>query len=783
MIGRRLRRKEDPRLLRGQGQYLHDLTLPGMLHLAFVRSPHAHARITRIEAARARSLPGVEAVFTASDLAARPIEPAFAGEGYHSAGWPALARERVRFVGDPVAVVAARDRYVAEDAADLVEVEYEPFPAIASVEAARHAGGPLVHETVPGNEYFRRDHVQGDVEKAFAAAPIVVSGTFRHQRLAGAPMEGRGVAAEWDPRGGPGGHLTVWASTQTPHSLKSGLARFLDLPESAVRVIVPDIGGGFGPKMHLYPEDLVTAAVARALGRPVKWVEDRRENLVTMTQAREQVIQASLAVAKDGRILALRADVACDSGAYSMFPLTAVLEPMGTVQIMPGPYRVPAYAYTTRAMATNKCPVGAYRGVGMTVGVFVMERLMDKAAAAAGPDPAEIRRRNFIGDDEFPYTAPSGLIYDSGRFADTLAAALAAFDYPDARREQARRRAEGRMIGIGMSAFVEYTGMGSKTFARRGMLEMRGYDSASVKVDMTGTARVSVSCPSQGQGHETAFAQLAAGELGLDPAAVVVVQTDTDVVPMGSGTFASRAVVAGGGALMQAAAQIKTKAVAIAAHLLEASPGDVAVADGRFFVRGSPERALPWMEVARVAHAPGPAGLPVGIEPGLEASSTYDPPPAAFGNGAHLAMVEVDRETGQVKILRYVIAEDCGPMLNPLIVEGQTHGGLAQGLGEALYEEVIHDDAGQLLTATFMDYLIPTAMEVPPVQIVHLETPSPNTIRGFKGVGESATIGSPACVANAVSDALGRAMDTLPMTPGRIVEWIRPLTRAAEVNA
>ena len=781
-VGRPLRRKEDPRLLRGQGQYLHDLTLPGMLHLAFVRSPHAHARITRVETAPARGLPGVEAVFTASELPTRPIEPAFGGDGYHSTGWAALAHERVRFVGDPVAVVAARDRYVAEDAADLVEVEYEPQPAVASVEAARRTNAPHVHATVPGNVYFSRDHVHGEVEKIFADARIVVSGTFRHQRLAGAPMEGRGTAAEWDPRG----RLTVWASTQTPHSLKSGLARFLDLPESAVRVIVPDIGGGFGPKMHLYPEDVVTAAVARALGRPVKWIEDRRENLVTMTQAREQVIEASLAVAKDGRILALRADVACDSGAYSVFPLTAVLEPMGTVQIMPGPYRVPAYAYTTRAVATHKCPAGAYRGVGMTVGVFVMERLIDKAAAAVGLDPAEIRRRNFIAGDEFPYTTPSGLVYDSGRFADTLAAAFAAFDYPDARREQARRRAEGRMMGIGMSTFVEYTGMGSKTFARRGMLEQRGYDSATVKVDMTGTARVSVSCPSQGQGHETAFAQLAAGELGLDPAAVVVVQTDTDVVPEGSGTFASRAVVAGGGALMQAAAQIKTKAVAIAAHLLEASPGDVAVADGRFFVRGSPERALTWMEVARVAHAPGPAGLPGGIEPGLEASSTYDPPPAAFGNGAHVAMVELDRETGQVKILRYVIAEDCGPMLNPLIVEGQTHGGLAQGLGEALHEEVIYDDAGQLLTATFMDYLIPTAMEMPllrHVQTVHLETPSPNTIRGFKGMGESATIGSPACVANAVSDALGRAVDTLPMTPGRIVEWIRPQTRAAEVKA
>lgn len=778
LIGQPLRRKEDPRLLRGQGRYLHDLVLAGMLHLAFVRSPHAHAAITRIDTARARSLPGVEGVFAGFDLRVLPIEPAFDGDGYRSAGWPPLAHERVRFLGEPVVVVAARDRYVAEDAADLVEVEYEPLPVVASVDAARHPGATLVHDTVPGNVYYRRDHAQGDVEKAFAKAPVIVSGTFRHQRLAGAPMEGRGIAAEWDPRG----RLTVWASTQAPHALRTGLARCLDLPESAVRVVVPDVGGGFGPKMHLYPEDVIAAAVARALRRPVKWIEDRRENLLSMTQAREQAIDASLAVTEDGRILALRAEVACDSGAYSTYPLTAALEPMGTVQIMPGPYRVPAYAYSTSAVATNKCPVGAYRGVGMTVGVFVIERLMDKAAATTGLDPAEIRRRNFIASDEFPYTAPTGLVYDSGRFADTLAAALAAFNYPEAQREQARRRAEDRLVGIGISTFVEYTGMGSKTFSRRGMLDVRGYDSAVVKVDMTGSVRASVSSPSQGQGHETVFAQLVAGELGLDPSSVTVVPVDTDAVPTGTGTFASRAVVASGGALIQASARIRARAVAIAAHLLEASWDDVAMADGRFFVRGSPERAVTWGEVARAAHATGAAG-PAAFEPGLEASATYDPPPAAFGNGAHVAMVEVNPDTGQVAILRYVIAEDCGPMVNPMIVEGQTHGGLAQGLGEALLEEVIYDNAGQLLTATLMDYLIPTAMEMPHVQITHLETASPHTVRGFKGVGESATIGAPACVANAVSDALNRAVDVLPITPQRILEWRRGELWAAEVRA
>lgn len=779
LIGQPLRRREDPRLLRGEGQFLHDLVLPGMLHLAFVRAPHAHAAVTRVDVTKARGLPGVQGVFAAADLPVKPIEPEFIGDGYHAAGWPALARDRVRFVGEPVVVVAARDRYVAEDAADLVEVDYDPLPVASSVERARQPDAPLVHERVPGNIVFRRDYTQGDVDRIFADAPVIVSGTFRHQRLSGVPMEGRGIAAEWDPRG----RLTVWASTQAPHMMRTGLARSLDLPEAAVRVIVPDVGGGFGPKMHLYPEDVAACAAARALNRAVKWIEDRRENLLTMTQAREQTIEASMAADRHGRILALRANVACDSGAYSVYPLTASLEPMGTVQIMPGPYRIPAYAYSTMAIATHKCPVGAYRGVGMTVGVFVMERLMDKLAAATCLDPAEIRRRNFIGRDEFPHTAPTGLVYDSGRYEETLAAALSTFDYAAARREQARRRAEGRLVGIGVSTFVEYTGMGSKTFARRGMRDVPGYDSATVKVDPTGTVRVSVSCPSQGQGHETVFAQLAAGELGLDPASVLVVPFDTDAVPAGSGTFASRAVVAGGGAVVQAAGKIRDKATAIAAHLLEAAASDVAVADGRLIVRGSPERGVAWTEIARAAHAPAAAGLPAGFEPGLEASSTYDPPPAAFGNGAHVAMVEVDRQTGQVTCLKYVIAEDCGPQLNPLIVEGQTHGGLAQGLGEALLEEVIYDEHGQLLTATLMDYLIPTAMEMPGVVIAHLETPSPNTVRGFKGVGESATIGAPACVANAVSDALGRAVDALPISPPRVISLLGGGVSAAEVKA
>ncbi|HLW60127.1 MAG TPA: xanthine dehydrogenase family protein molybdopterin-binding subunit [bacterium] len=769
-VGQPLRRKEDPRLLRGRGRYVDDLALPGMVQLAFVRSPHAHAAVTGVDVSAARRVPGVTAVFRDDDLPVRPIVAEFHGPGYAGGRWPALAGSRVRFVGEAVAAVAAVDRYVAEDAVDRIAVAYAPLPPLTSAEEALRPEAPRLHDDVPGNVYFRAAYVHGAVDEAFAGAPVLVRGTFRHQRIAGGPLEGRGIVAAWDARE----RLTVWACTQVPHILRRGLARFLDLRESQIRVVAPEVGGGFGPKMHLYPEDLVVCAAAHRLGCPVKWVEDRRENLLTMTQAREQVIEAAAVADRGGRILAVRAEIVGDAGAYSVFPLTAALEPMGTAQIIPGPYRVPAYAYTAMAVGSNKPPVGAYRGVGMGIGVFVMERLIDKVAAAIGADPIEVRRINFIRADEFPHTSPTGLVYDSGRYEDTLDAALAAFRYTDAREEQARGRSEGRLIGIGVSAFTEYTGMGSTTFARRGMTDVRGDDSARIVVDDAGHVRAHPSCPSQGQGHETVFAQLVAAELGVDPAQVTVVPVDTDLTPEGSGTFGSRAVIAGGGALRRAAEEVNAKAVAIAARLLEAAPRDVIADRGRFAVRGVRGRSVAWAEVARAAHAPAAAGLLPSVEMGLEATASYDPPPAAFSNGAHLALVEVDRHTGRVAVLRYVIAEDCGPLVNPLLVEGQIHGGLAQGLGEAFLEEVRYDDAGQPLTATFMDYLLPAAVETPSVKMVHLETPSPFTAGGFKGMGESATIGAPACIANAVSDALGRSVDALPITPPRVLGWLCP---------
>jgi len=766
-VGTPLKRKEDVRLLRGQGAYLDDVVLPGAVHLAFVRSPHAHAALEHVDTSRAQAVPGVAAALSAADLTLPGIVAEYRGDGYHHAGWPSLARDRVRFVGESVAVVAAGDRYAAEDARDLVEVRYRPLPIVASADHAMHPDAPRLHDAVPGNVYFHRTHTHGDVEAALARAPVVVRGTFCHQRLAGCPMEGRGIAVNWDSAG----RLTVWASTQVPHILRTGLARFLGLAESRVRVIVPDVGGGFGPKMNLYPEDLVACALARRLGRPVKWIEDRRENLQTMTHAREQTVEAAMAADHRGRILAIRACVVCDAGAYPVFPVTAILEPMGTAQILPGPYDVPAYAYSTMSVASNKCPTGAYRGVGMGVGIFVVERLLDKVAAATGLDPAEARRINFVTADGFPHTSASGLVYDSGDYHRTADAALSAFRYAEARAEQARQRAEGRLVGIGVSAFTEYTGMGPSTFARRGMAEIPGHEGATITVDASGGLHAYVSCPSQGQGHETVFAQIVAEVLGLDPSEIDVCALDTDLTPSGSGTFGSRALVAGGGALMRAATQIKSAAAAIAARLLEAAAGDIAAEGGRFFVKGSPSRAVTWKEIAK-AGAPGMGENHESSRGGLRSTSSYHPPAATFSNGVHAALVEVDRSTGQVVVLRYVIAEDCGPLVNPLIVEGQAQGGFAQGLGETLYEDLRYDANGQPLTVTFMDYLLPTASETPGVQLVHVETPSPSTEGGFKGMGESATIGAPACIANAVSDALGRPVDVLPITPERVLKWL-----------
>jgi carbon-monoxide dehydrogenase large subunit len=753
--GAPVRRLEDARLLRGVGRFVDDLVLPRMLHLVFVRSPHAHATIRAVDTRAASALDGVVAVLTARELAGivRPLAPRLDGPGFTPTPWTPLADGEARFAGEPVAAVVAESAGVAADAREATSVDYEPRAAVVTVEAALAAGDVIV----------RRAGSRGDVDAAFASAVCVVRETFTHGRCAASPMEPRGVVADWD-----GETLTVWASSQTPRVLRGALATALALPESRVRVIVPDVGGGFGLKVQVFPEDVVVAAAARRLGRPVKWIEERRDNLAAGSHAREQRMEAEIALDARGRVLALRARVVSDAGAYHVFPLTQALEPLGSAMIMPGPYLTPAYAWEAIAVRTNKSPLGAYRGVGMTMGAFVMERLLDLAAERLALDPAEIRRRNVIPRDAYPFTSASGFQYDSGDFPKALEAALAAADYDGLRRAQAAARAEGRLVGVGISCYTEFTGMGSAVFRGRGMNDVPGIEAATITMDPDGAVRCALSFPSQGQGHATAVAQVVADRLGVALERVRLVPLDTQAAPVGSGTFGSRAAVAFGGTIMVAADVVADKLRALAASRLEASAADIVLADGSAAVRGAADHRIAIAELARLAYSPPSGGLPPALPPGLEATIYFDPPGQAFSGAVHVAAVELDRATGRIEVTRYVVVEDCGPIINPLLVEGQIHGAVAQGLGEALLEELVYDDAGQLLTATLMDYALPTAASIPALEIGHLETPSPRMPGGFKGMGEGGTIGAPAALANAVADAVRPAAVTrLPLRAER----------------
>ena len=753
--GMRIKRLEDPRLLTGRGRYLDDLGLPRMLVASFVRSPYAHARIVRIDTAAARALPGIVAVVTADDLRAvtKPLAPRLDGRGFTPTAWPALADGVARFGGEAVAAVVATDPYVAADARELVTVEWEAKPVVASIDQALASNQIL----------FQRRHRQGDVDGAFARAAIVLRQTFEHGRCAPSPLEPRGILADWD-----GDALTIWSANQAPSIMRTALADALGLPHAQVRIVSPDVGGGFGLKMQVFPEDVAVAALARRLGRPVKWLEERRENLAAASQARAQRTAVEIAAAADGTVLALRSRVMSDNGAYHAYPTTGVLEPLGTASIMPGPYRITAYEFEALALATNKPPLGAYRGVGMTMGAFVAERMLDLVAERLKLDPADVRRRNLIPREAYPFTSATGYTYDSGDYPKALEEALAAVEYDKLRREQEAARAEGRLVGIGIACYTEYTGMGSAGFRRRGAVEVPGIEAATVTVDADATVRCALSFPTQGQGHATTIAQIVADRLGLALEDVRLQRVDTAESPRGSGTFASRGTVAMLGTAAVAADRVGDKLRALAAHRLEAAAPDVELAGGRAFVRGFPDRSIALAEITRIAYSPPRGGLPDGLAPGLEATVYCDLPGPTFSGAVHVAVVEVDPGTGRVTVRRYALVEDCGRVINPLIVEGQIHGAVAQGIGEALLESVVYDDDGQLLTATLMDYALPRADDLPLLEIGHLETPSPITPGGVKGMGEGGTIGAPATIANAVADAvrrLGVQITTLPIRP------------------
>ena len=769
LVGARVARVEDARFLGGHGRYVADLARPGLLHVAFVRSPHAHANILGIDTAPARRLPGVIACVTGEDLARRvpPVRAASRMRGYIATDYPALAHGKVRFAGEAAAAVVAESRYLAEDAAEAVEVAWEPLDVVWDPEAGLRETSPLVHEAAGSNGLVARTFAQGDVDAALASASLVVADRFRFNRHAGIAIENRACLAEWDPGAAT---LTLWSATQVPGLVRDLIAELLDLPTHRVRVVAPDVGGGFGVKSALYPEEIVVCALARRLERPVKWVGDRREDLLTSTQAWDEIIHAELGVDADGAIVGLRARVIADIGAYSIYPWTASIEVIQVISFLPGPYRVPHYRGEGIGVATNKAPMGPYRGVGRPVSAFVTEALLDRAARCLRLDPVVIRRRNMIRPEECPYRSPSGVVWDTATFQETLDVACAQADYHGLRAEQAEARRAGRYVGIGVASYVELTGVGSAIPVSPGSTVVTGTEGVTVRVDPGGTVTASFGIACHGQGHETSLAQVVAAELGVRLVDVRVVHGDTAASPSGTGTYASRSAVLGGGAAILAGQALREKVLAIAAHQLEVAPDDLELADGRVAVRGVRDRTVTLRDIARAAYS-GARHLPKGMEPGLEATRFYDPYFGTASNATHIAVVEIDRSTCTVTVCRMVVAEDCGRIINPLIVEGQAVGGVAQGLGAALLEELVYGRDGQLVTGSLMDYLVPTALDMPRIEVSHLDRPSPTTLGGFKGAGEGGTIGAPAAIANAVADALaplGIEISELPITPERL---------------
>jgi len=766
-VGRAMARKEDPRMLRGRGRFVGDLTRAGLLHAAFVRSPFASAVVCSVSTGPALRAPGVAAAFTAADLGDPFLLATLERDEFVPTPMPLLAGDRVRFAGEPVAVIVADDAYLAEDAAELVEVEWDPLPAVTGISAATGGAAPAVHEGVAGNCLV--DLMMFDDERLgeiFASAPLTVSGVFTSARLAALPLEGRACLAEWDDRDG---QLVMHVSTQVPHQVRSAVAQALGLPERAVRVIAPDVGGGFGLKCVVGREEVTVAAAALRLRRPVRWVEDRQENLTASFHGHEQRYQVRAAFGADGAILALDADIECDVGAYSAYPFTCAVEPLMAASELPGVYKVPAYRARGRAIATNKAPTAPYRGVSRPQIVLVMERLMEKAARALGTDPLQLRRLNMISPGEFPYTGVNGITYDEGSYRESLDLAERRVAGSGWHAERDALRGAGMWAGIGYACFSERTGYGTPTMSLRRMRMTPGYDTAMVRMDPTGEVIVTTGTCGHGQGHETTFAQIVADRLGVHPDQVRLRQGDTDLVAYGWGTFASRSIVIGGGAAARAADQVADQLRQVAGALLEASAADVELREGCARIRGDRQAAIGLSELARVAYFQTHT-LPEALRYGLEARASFDPP-GTFSNACHAAMVAIDPGTCAIRLHRYLVVEDCGVVINPLIVDGQVLGGVTQGVAAALLERIRYDDQGQPASATLMDYLPPTAAEMCPLDIVHLQTPSRLDDTGAKGMGEGGMIGAPAAVLNAVNDALspaGAEFDHIPVLAGDV---------------
>jgi carbon-monoxide dehydrogenase large subunit len=752
-------------MLLGRGRFTGDLTRPGLLHAAFVRSPHAHALVGGIDAAAARQAPGVHGVFTAADLGHPYLLAMLERDEFVPTPMPILAGDRVRFTGEPVAIVVADDAYRAEDAAELAEVDWDPQPAVASIEAATAAGAARLHDR--GNCLV--DLLMFDDERlpqVFAAARVRVSATFASGRVAALPLEGRACLAEWDDRDD---QLVMHVSTQVPHQVRSGVAQALGLPERSVRVIAPDVGGGFGLKCVVGREEVAVAAAALRLRRPVSWAEDRQENLTAAFHGHEQRYRVTAAFDEHGRILGLDAEIDCDTGAYSVFPFTCAVEPLMAATELPGVYKVPAYRARGRAIATSKAPAAPYRGVSRPQIVLVMERLMEKAAEELGLDPLQVRRVNLIGRHEFPYTGINKITYDEGSYRESLDLAEEQVKIKDWTDERGRLRAQGNLAGIGYACFSERTAYGTPTMSQRRMRMTPGYDTALVRMDPTGEVIVTTGTCGHGQGHETTFAQIVADRLGIHPDQVRLRQGDTDLASYGWGTWGSRSLVIGGGAAALAADAVAARLRKIAAGQLEASPADIELAGGAARVRGDETASIAIAELARMVHFQAHR-VGADLRYALEERATFDPP-GTFSNACHAAMVVIDPGTGAIRLHRYLVVEDCGVVINPVVVDGQVRGGVTQGVAAALLERVCFDADGQPVSTTLMDYLAPTAAEMCPVDIIHLETPSRFSETGAKGMGEGGTIGAPAAVLNAVNDALSGTpvrFDHIPVLPHEV---------------
>jgi aerobic carbon-monoxide dehydrogenase large subunit len=778
-LGRPRPRKEDARLVTGQTNWTDNIVLPGMLHMAFLRSPYAHARITSVDVTAAKQIPGVIAAFTGADFADE--------QGSLPCAWPVtedivipnhppMAVDEVRYVGEAVAVVVARDRYTAADAVEAIEIDYEPLPPVLDIRTALDEGSPKVHEA--GNKSFEWAFGNGDIEAAFRDAPVVLERTYRQQRLIPCAMEPRAVVAT-----GVGGEFTIWSATQIPHVLRVMLALVTGIPEQNIRVIAPDVGGGFGSKLQVTAEEVLAVLVTRKLGRPVKWTESRSEGNMTVHHGRDQWQRIRIAADSDGRIRGLDVDLLADMGAYLMLVTPGV--PLLGAFMYNAIYKMDALAFKCTGVFTTKMPTDAYRGAGRPEATFAIERIMDELAAELGMDPLLVRERNWIKHEEFPFTTIAGLTYDSGNYEAATAEAKALFRYDELRAEQAERNARNDPVrlGLGISTFTEMCGLAPSRVLGSLAYGAGGWESASIRMLPTGKVEVVTGSSAHGQGHETAWSQIVADQLGVPFEDIRVLHGDTQISPKGMDTYGSRSLAVGGMALVSACDKVVEKAKVIAAGMIEASADDLEWTPGRFSVRGDPEKGVTIGEIALATFAAH--NLPDGVEPSLDSDATYDPDNFSFPHGTHLCAAEVDTETGMVTIRSYVAVDDVGRVVNPLIVEGQVHGGIAQGVAQALYEEAVYDDAGNLLTTTLADYLVPSAADVPSLLTSRTESPADNRL-GVKGVGEAGTIASTPAVVNAIVDALrplGVSDVTMPCSPERVWRAIQAGRRDEQTGA